>query len=103
MHGCDNPKCVSLEPGHLRWATQQENIEDMTRKGRRAKGPEFQAICRAAQVRGPAHHCSKLTANDLTVIETELAKGTTRKVLAAQFGVSKTTIQQIAARLVSHR
>lgn len=102
MHGCDNPACVSLEPGHLRWATQAENLADMTVKGRRASGAEFRAKCRAAHKRGPASHAAKLTANDITAIEAELAKGTSRKQLAVQFGVSKTTIQGIAVRQVSH-
>lgn len=33
MHTCDNPPCCN--PDHLVLGTQRENLEDMTRKGRR--------------------------------------------------------------------
>lgn len=34
LHKCDNRRCV--KPDHLFLGTQRENLEDMTRKGRRA-------------------------------------------------------------------
>jgi len=36
MHGCDNPPCVN--PLHLRWGTQSENIAEAYAKGRKHGG-----------------------------------------------------------------
>lgn len=34
LHGCDNPLCVSLEPGHLYLGTHQQNMLDKRRRWR---------------------------------------------------------------------
>ncbi len=35
LHSCDNPGCVN--PEHLRWGTQSENIADAVKRGRMDK------------------------------------------------------------------
>ena len=57
MHTCDNPPCCN--PAHLQEGTQAENLEDMTRKGRRSRGaaqstmtPERRALRRHTDGKG---------------------------------------------------
>ncbi len=83
LHDCDNPRCVSLEPGHLRWGTQKENIRDTHRRGR------------AANRKGEANPNAKLTANDRATIRAAHTKGVSQKDLARQFNVHQTTISRV--------
>jgi hypothetical protein len=74
-HKCDNPPCVN--PAHLFLGTHIENMEDMSRKGRRARMP------------GEKNPRAKLTEADVRHI-----RGSTLSTeeLTARFGVSKSTI-----------
>lgn len=79
LHRCDVPACV--RPDHLFLGTQLENIEDMKRKGRAAKGERS----------GPA----KLTTPQVVVIKREIQRGVSDRALAAMFGVTYFTIRNI--------
>lgn len=79
-HHCDNPPCVN--PDHLFLGTNAENLEDMTRKGRRT--------------RGDTHGMSRLSEADIPVIRSLRAAGVALSVVAARYGVSITTISRVA-------
>jgi hypothetical protein len=72
LHRCDNTKCCN--PGHLFLGTQAANLEDMTRKGRRA---------------------SRLTAAQVEDVRTLVASGIKQGAVAHQFGVARSTISMI--------
>lgn len=42
LHDCDNPPCISTEPGHVREGTQAENMADAAARGR-ARGGRYDA------------------------------------------------------------
>lgn len=84
LHTCDNPPCVN--PSHLYWGTQSENMRDMANRSRGSGGT----------LKGDAHPNSKLT--DLHVREIRslhAAGGITQAKLAHRYSVSTSLIGQI--------
>lgn len=79
MHSCDNPSCVN--PAHLRWGTQQDNIADAIAKGRMDNS-------------GENHGAHKLTDNDVMRLLAELPRRSQRSV-ARQFGVSQQYVSKL--------
>lgn len=80
LHDCDNPSCVN--PKHLSYGTQQDNISDMVTKGRQAKGVE--------------HGESKLIDKEVIEIRKRYkTEGISQTELAKQYNISQMTIQRI--------
>lgn len=90
-HHCDNPSCVN--PEHLFVGTRQDNLKDMARKGRQVfqRHPE-------KQPRGERQHLAKLTEFRVRVIREEVAAGKPHKEIAALFGITPTTVRDVAYR-----
>lgn len=79
-HRCDNPSCVN--PDHLFIGTHTENLHDARRKGR--------------IVREENHPRAKLTKRKVTAIRKAIGGGMPRKSIAVEYGVSESTIGDIA-------
>ena len=75
-HGCDNPPCVN--PAHLTIGTQSDNVEDMVRRGRSA--------------RGERHSQSRLTSDDVRAIRRLRIGGAKLREIAAVYGVHSGTV-----------
>lgn len=78
MHTCDNPPCVN--PAHLRVGTQADNTRDMAEKGRSTWGR------------------TKLDRDAIAYVRRERAVGRTTFDLAAELGVSHSTISRMTQR-----
>lgn len=83
LHSCDNPICVN--PAHLRWGTQVENVADRVERNRNGAA------------RGPDNGSAKLT-------EAEVAKILTDerfiRIIARDYGVSQQTVSAIKNRKI---
>lgn len=79
LHDCDNRKCCN--PDHLTPGTNVENMRDMVRKGRSA--------------RGERHHSAKLSAAQVLAIRERLAGGERVTQIAREFEVSHQVISKI--------
>lgn len=86
-HSCDVRACV--RPSHLWLGTRAENNRDMAIKGR-AKGVPH---VRTAGERNPRH---VLTDAQVRSIRTAKREGGSTKLLAEEYGVSRTVIKKIA-------
>jgi len=80
MHSCDNPPCVN--PEHLTPATDAENLADMARKGRSARGSK--------------HRAAKLTEAQVMEARRKYATGSyTLAMLASEYGLTLTPVSQL--------
>ena len=86
MHTCDNPPCVN--PEHLKLGTQQDNVDDMMKKGRHGINP---------MSKGETHGCAKLTSEDVFKIR-EMVKFKSQAEVARLFLISKTHVSHIVSR-----
>lgn len=80
LHRCDNPPCVN--PGHLFAGTDQDNKDDMNRKGRNA-----------FQLHNPSR---KLTDAQVLEIRRRRSSGELLTGIAKAFGVAASTVSRIA-------
>jgi hypothetical protein len=85
LHSCDNPPCCN--PDHLWEGTQQDNMDDMKRKGRR-KGIGV----------GSSNGRAILTDDDVRDIRRRLATGESQQSIANDYDVRQTTISKIKRR-----
>lgn len=82
LHKCDVPRCCAAAEGHLFLGTQTENLADMARKVRQARGERL--------------HRSNLTNERVQEIRRRYADGETNQTqLGREFGVTQSTIWAI--------
>jgi len=94
IHTCDNPSCCN--PNHLLLATQSENIQDMCRKQRQARGEKSGARLHPEKCsRGELHGQSKLKDAQVQQIRNLGAQGINGHAIASKFNVSYRTIRYI--------
>jgi len=84
-HTCDNPLCVN--PDHLWLGTNADNVADREAKGR-MKSPVIGK-------KGSTNPFSKLTEAEIPKIRKLRNDGMTAKVIAAEFGVSESAIDNV--------
>lgn len=90
-HHCDTPACVN--PSHLFVGTASDNMRDMIRKGRQARGSRGPGGPPWGKDRLPVQ--AKLTANDVTSIRQRRAAGESAAALALVFSVTKQSIRRV--------
>lgn len=81
LHSCDNRRCIN--PDHLFLGTHQDNMDDRENKGRGA--------CHKGDNNGRA----SLSSNDVFRIRARLTEGVSCAILAREYNVTWTTIQNI--------
>ncbi len=84
LHKCDNPPCCN--PAHLFLGTQKDNMIDKSNKGR------------ADYPKGEQHPRAKVTDQDVKAIRAAPRSYGARRRLAAQYGISKETVDSITER-----
>lgn len=91
-HSCDNEICCN--PKHLWQGTYKDNLQDMAQKGRHWMKQHPELIRR-----GDKHGMTRIPDSEIPKIRQEYAQGvSTRKELAARYGVKLNTIDKIIER-----
>lgn len=91
LHKCDNRLCCNVN--HLFLGTNLENIQDMVKKDRQAKGKD------KPDQKGEANVTSVLTAQEVIEIRERCAKGENQHELANIYGVSQGHISNLYRRV----
>lgn len=89
LHGCDRPACCNaVNPSHIHEGTQGMNIQESIARGRyhRPGGPSG----------GELHPMARLTDVQAVEIRRLRSQGALIRQLAARFGVSESTISNVA-------
>ena len=86
-HQCDTPSCCN--PEHLFLGTNQDNVNDMVKKGRNKKPP------RNLHVVGSIHPRAKLHESQIRTIREKYCCGATQQELADWYGVARQTISKV--------
>ena len=81
LHSCDNRSCIN--PRHLRWGTQKDNMRDLSLRRRGGK------------TYGDNHPGTKLSEDDKNKIRSEKESGVTQAHLAKKYNVHQSTISLI--------
>lgn len=95
-HHCDNPACIN--PAHLFEGTAQDNLQDMSSKGRSnrgkklPKGSDHWSVRNPERVRGSSNGNAKLTEAEVREILASSERGVR---LAERFGVTQSLISRI--------
>jgi hypothetical protein len=87
LHKCDNPPCVN--PAHLYWGTNDDNIADRLERGRSTAHHEN---------RGERNGHARLSPEDVLEIRRRASTGETQSKLAQDFDVSKAAVNLIVLR-----
>lgn len=92
LHSCNNRGCVN--PAHLRAGSQQDNVNDAIKSGTHGL-----ALKTCRRPHGTKHGMAKLTDAKVRALRSEYEPHrTTRDDLAAKYGISKATVNQILMR-----
>lgn len=90
LHRCDNPSCV--RPEHLFLGNQEENMRDMVIKGRSSH---------STGTNGENHYRAKITTKDVRDMRKKYSNSKTPlRVVAQEFGLSKTHVNKILLRKI---
>lgn len=90
LHSCNNPPCVN--PGHLRWGTHDENMQDKADHGRPWRGSIPPAR------RGTSNGRAKLTEKDVKDLRRCWSRGFTLSELGEIFSISISQAGRIVRR-----
>ena len=94
LHSCDNPACVN--PDHLFLGTNQDNVDDMMRKGRhRPKTRNTVCVESGKWKKGTSHWNYRLDDSVIVAIRNDRLCGLSYSILSKKYGVNMSYVFRI--------
>ena len=94
LHKCDNPACVN--PDHLFLGTNQDNVDDMMRKGRHGtRGKSLPQLIDGKWKRGKDHWNYRIPDDTIVLIKNDRSLGMSYGLLSKKYGVAISHVYKI--------
>jgi hypothetical protein len=98
LHTCDNPACVN--PFHLFLGTNQDNVDDMMKKGRHKSAGSKTPLSKCKYKHGIEHHQAKLNPDLVRQLRNDRAAGMSYSKLAKKYHLALGSTYRIVNRKV---
>lgn len=92
LHSCDNKRCIN--PDHLRWGTQSDNMKDAVDRGRHVNNLRNHDQVKNRR-RGPDNHMYRWTPEQVAEMRQLYQNGVSQVEIGRRFGIRQGNVSKL--------